>query len=289
MAGILWMFATTLCFVTMNILVKYVGTGLPVTQAAFLRFALGVVFLVPMLGSVRKAVFTREVFGLIALRGGIHAIAMVLWFYAMTRIPIAEVTAMNFMNPIYVTLGAVVLFGEKIAAPRIIALIMAIIGGVVILRPGLREIDSGHIAMVFAAMFIAGSYLTASVLSKRLPASVVVFSLSIIVPLFLAPFAIAQWQTPTLTQLGLLFATSFFATFAHYCMTRAFACAPMSVIQPVSFLQLLWATIAGVALFGEGIDLFVICGGLMIIGAVTVISIREARAEKRLRSVKSIT
>lgn len=282
------MLATTFSFVAVNVLVKYVGTGLPVIQSAFLRFALGLVFLIPMLKSVLAVQYTREIVLLSISRGAVHAIAMLLWFYAMTRIPLAEVTAMNFMNPIYVTIGAVIFFREKIAAPRIIALIVAVLGGLIILRPGFRDIDPGHVAMIFGPMGIAGSYLLAKALSKRVSAEVVVFMLSTVVPLALLPFVFFVWETPTTTELLLLFLTSFFATAAHYCMTRAFACAPQSAIQPVTFLQLVWATILGAVLFGEGFDIYVIGGGALIMAAVTFITIREARAKSRTASAKAL-
>ncbi|MEN8874321.1 MAG: DMT family transporter [Pacificibacter sp.] len=286
--GVLWMLATTFSFVAVNVLVKYVGTGLPVIQSAFLRFALGLVFLIPMLKSVLAVQYTREIVLLSISRGAVHAIAMLLWFYAMTRIPLAEVTAMNFMNPIYVTIGAVIFFREKIAAPRIIALIVAVLGGLIILRPGFRDIDPGHVAMIFGPMGIAGSYLLAKALSKRVSAEVVVFMLSTVVPLALLPFVFFVWETPTTTELLLLFLTSFFATAAHYCMTRAFGCAPQSAIQPVTFLQLVWATILGAVLFGEGFDIYVIGGGALIMAAVTFITIREARAKSRTASAKAL-
>ncbi len=282
------MLATTFSFVAVNVLVKYVGTGLPVIQSAFLRFALGLVFLIPMLKSVLAVNYTREIVLLSISRGAVHAIAMLLWFYAMTRIPLAEVTAMNFMNPIYVTIGAVIFFREKVAAPRIIALIVAVLGGLVILRPGFRGIDPGHVAMIFGPMGIAGSYLLAKALSKRVSAEVVVFMLSTVVPLVLVPFVFFVWETPTTTELFVLFLTSFFATAAHYCMTRAFACAPQSAIQPVTFLQLVWATILGAVLFGEGFDIYVIGGGALIMAAVTFITIREARAKSRTASAKAL-
>lgn len=280
LAGIGWMTATTLNFVMVNVLVKYVGNGLPIFESAFLRFALGLVFLVPFIGQVRQVDFTRRIVKLSVGRAVFHAFAMVAWFYAMTRIPMAEVTAMNFMNPVYVSLGAVLLFGEKIALPRIMALGVAFLGGLVILRPGLREIDPGHVAMIFSALFFAGSYLIANALSKELPAAVVVFLMSAMVPFVLLPFALADWVAPSFREIGLLFFTAFFATAAHYCMTRAFACAPQAVLQPVTFVQLVWATSVGYFLFGEGIDGFVIAGGAMIIAAVSFITWREARRKR---------
>ncbi len=283
--GILWMLVVTINFVMVNVLVKYVGSDLPVIVAAFLRFALGVVFLIPMIKSVREATFTREIWSLSIARALFHSLAMSLWFYAMTRIPMAEVTAMNFMNPLYISIGAVLIFGERISPPRIAAMAIAIIGGLVILRPGFRSLDPGHFAMIFSAMAFAGSYLLANALTKRLPATVVVFLMSAMVPIVISPFAILQWETPTLMELFLLFLTAAFATFAHYSMMRAFACAPQSVVQPVTFVQLVWAMILGMVLFGEAFDPFVILGGAMIIGAISYITWRETRRKKAAQNL----
>jgi drug/metabolite transporter (DMT)-like permease len=116
-----------------------------------------------------------------------------------------------------------------------------------------------------------------------LPASVVVFLMSVTVPLVIAPFAVLHWQTPTLHEVVLLFFTAAFATFGHYSMTRAFSCAPQSVVQPVVFIQLIWSVSLGMLLFGEAFDPFVILGGAMIIGAVSFITWREARAKRFTR------
>jgi drug/metabolite transporter (DMT)-like permease len=63
-------------------------------------------------------------------------------------------------------------------------------------------------------------------------------------------------------------------------MTRAFAAAPMAVTQPVMFLQLVWSTAIGWAIFGEGVDAWVIIGGAIVLGAVTFITWREARKKR---------
>lgn len=278
LAGVAWMIATTLCFISVNVLVKYVGDSLPIFEAAFLRFLLGLIILVPALGQLKGLTMTPRLWKLTAARAVFHAFAMTAWFYAMTRIPMAEVTAMNFLNPVYVTLGAVLLFGETIRWPRIAALMVAFLGALVILRPGLREIDAGHLAMLFTALMFAGSYLVADRLSRELPASLVVMLMSLTVPFILAPFALLDWVTPGPREVVLLFATAVFATGGHYCMTRAFACAPQTLLQPVTFIQLVWSVLLGWLLFSEEPDALVIMGGAMIIAAVSFISWREKRA-----------
>jgi drug/metabolite transporter (DMT)-like permease len=281
--GMFWMFVTGLCFVAVTALVKYLGDDLPAAQQAFLRYLLGLVFLLPMWSALRAARLTRRAVALFGVRGFIHALGVILWFYAMTQIPLAEVTAMNYLSPIYVTLGAALFLGEKLALRRILAVLVAFIGALIILRPGLREVSSGHIAMIGTAIFFAGSYLMAKRMSGQVSASVVVAMLSLAVTLFLAPFAYAVWVPPTGVQLLGLLAVAAFATAGHFTMTLAFAAAPVTVTQPVTFLQLVWAVTLGALVFGEGVDLFVVLGGLVIMASVLFITWREAVLRKQER------
>ena len=71
-------------------------------------------------------------------------------------------------------LGAALFLGEKLALRRIMAVLVAFLGALIILRPGLREVSSGHLAMIGTAIFFAGSYLMAKRMSGQVSASVVV-------------------------------------------------------------------------------------------------------------------
>jgi len=275
------MVLTGLNFVAVTAVVKHVGNALPAAQSAFLRYVLGLVFLVPMIRPILRAHLSRRDVGLFALRGVSHTLGVILWFFAMTQIPIAEVTAMNYLSPVYVTLGAVLFLGETLALRRILAVGVALLGALIILRPGVREVSIGHIAMIGTAIFFAGSYLSAKVMSGRASAAVVVGMLSITVTIGLAPFAIAVWVPPTPEQLFWLFLVACFATAGHYTMTLAFAAAPLTVTQPVTFLQLVWATALGVLVFNEALDVWVILGGLVILASVTFITWREAVLKRR--------
>ena len=79
-----------------------------------------------------------------------------------------------------------------------------------------------------------------------------------------------------------------FATAGHYTLTRAFAAAPLTVTQPVGFVQLVWAALLGMALFGEALDPFVFLGGGIVVAAVTYISHREAAAARRMRTPPAV-
>jgi len=234
-----------------------------------------------MLRPLFRAPMSRRLTGLFALRGLFHAGGVMLWFFAMTQIPIAEVTAMNYLSPVYVTIAAALFLGEKLAARRIAAVVVALLGAVVILRPGFRELSPGHLAMLLAAVVFAGSYLLTKILSAEVGAGVIVGMLSIWVTLALAPFAWAVWVPVTWAQVGILALVALFATAGHYTMTRAFAVAPVVVTQPVTFLQLVWATILGAAVFAEPVDIWVVMGGGLILASVTFITWREAVLKRR--------
>ena len=281
LTGVFWMIVTGICFLGVTALVKFMGTRIPAAEAAFLRYALGLVLLLPMLKDFSQNLPNRKLSALFAARGIVHTVGVVLWFFAMSRIPLADVTAMNYMSPIYVTLGAAIFLGESLALRRILAILLAIIGAFLILRPGFREVSIGHLAMIFTAIFFAFSYLIAKHTSGKTTASVVVVMLSIYVTIGLAPLAFLNWVTPTWVELIILFAVAFFATAGHYTMTLAFAAAPISVTQPATFLQLVWAVLVGSIIFGEEIDLYVIGGGGLILCSITFMSWREAVIKRK--------
>lgn len=275
------MVVTGLEFIGVTALVKMLGTRIPAPEAAFLRYVLGLVFLLPFLGAILKIRMDRSTFLLFCARGGAHTIGVSLWFFGMARIPIADVTAMNYMAPVYVTLGAAFFLGETLALRRVLAVLAAMLGALIILRPGFREIGPGHIAMVFTAILFGVSYLLTKVLTGRTSPGVVVTMLSLTVTVGLAPLAAMNWVTPTLFELGVLFCVASLATAGHYTMTLAFRAAPLAVTQPVAFLQLVWAVLLGALFFAEPVDPWVVVGGTLIVGAISFISWRESQLKRR--------
>jgi drug/metabolite transporter (DMT)-like permease len=280
--GVIWMVLTGLNFVAVTAIVKHIGNDIPAAQSAFLRYFLGLVFLIPMIRPILAAHLTKRQLKLFAARGVVHTIAVILWFFAMARIPIADVTAMNYLSPVYVTLGAALVLKEALPPRRLAAVIIALVGAIVILRPGFREIDQGHIAMLGTALMFAAGYLIAKQLSGEVSAAVVVGMLSITVTIGLAPFAWAVWVPVAWSDIGWLFLVACFATAGHYTMTLAFAAAPLTVTQPVTFLQLIWAVAMGALVFNEPVDGWVVFGGAIIMASISFITWREALAKRRI-------
>lgn len=274
--GVAWMAASGLAFVGVNTVVRGLGTELPAAQSAFIRFAFGVLFLLPVMPGLFRRGLPPGALRLIGWRGVVHVAAVLFWFYAMARTPMAHVTAIGYLNPVLLLIAGSVLLGEALTWRRIAAVAVAIAGTLVVLRPGWQPVGAGHLAQIAASICFAGSYLFAKKLSGLLPASAVVAFLSVTVTVGLAPLALWQWVPVSGVHLLGLAVVAVLATAGHYLMTRAFRVAPLAVTQPVSFLQLIWATLAGSLFFAEPVDLWVLTGGAMIIGAISWVTWREA-------------
>lgn len=275
------MVLTGLMFVAVTGIVRYLGSDLPSVEAAFIRYLFGLMFFVPFLLRLKLHALRGRVLGLYAFRGLFHGGAVALWFFAMARIPIAEVTAIGYTAPIFTTIGAALFLGERLHMRRVMAIVAGFCGALLILRPGFQVIEVGSLAQLAAAPLFAGSFLLAKRLTDTESPAAIVAMLSVFCTLVLLPPALMEWRTPTQTELFWLFLTAVFATGGHYTLTRAFEAAPITVTQPVSFLQLVWASLLGVALFGEALDPWILAGGAIIIAAATYISHREALAVRR--------
>ena len=276
--GLIWVALGGLFFVVFVAIVRYIGSELHALETAFIRYALGIVVLTPLFLRHGLRPFRSQHISQHAIRGVIHAIAVMLWFYAATQIPLAEVTALSFISPIFVAIGASLFLGEQLTTRRIAVIIIGILGVMVILRPGIVEISLGAMVMLIAApLFAASKLLTKSLVRYDSTITIVVY-LSIFSTLAMAIPAWFVWQTPTLHQFFWLFGTAFFATLSHLCVTRGLTSVDVTVAQPVEFLQLVWSTLLGIIIFSEQPSLWVWIGAGIIVASASYIARYESRS-----------
>ena len=278
--GIGWMLLSGIMFIGVTGIVRYLGDEMHPIQAAFIRYAFGIVLVVPVILRVGLYGLLSTRIHLHASRGLVHGIGVMLWFYAMSRLPIAEVTALGFTTPIFTAAGAMLILGERVKNYRVAGILVGFIGALIVLRPGLRIIDFGAVAMLIAAPLFACSLLMAKVATKTESSSVIVALLSIFCTLTLLPLALVYWRTPTTEEWSLLFLTAIFATLGHYFLTRAFESAELSALQPFTFLQLVWATLLGLVVFSEQPDLWLWLGAGVIVFSATWIGRQEVRSSR---------
>lgn len=276
------MVLTTILFVGVTATVRYLEGEVPAPQAAFLRYAIGTLLLTPSLITLIKIKPNKPLMSKFLLRGLVHSFGVTLWFYAMSVMPVAEVTAIGFLTYIFVSIGACIFLKEKLHKHRITAVIISFVGALIILRPGFKVIESGQLGMLMATVVFTASYLIAKIVSKERSSSEIVAMLSVFTTIFLIPSAIYSWEPISLEALLILAFTALIATIGHITMTQAIKAAPMVVTQPILFLQLVWASMVGLFLFDEQFDLYVIIGGTIIMICVCYVSYREHVLGKRI-------
>ena len=276
------MVLTTILFVGVTATVRYLEGEVPAPQAAFLRYAIGTLLLTPSLITLIKVKPNKPLMSKFLLRGLVHSFGVTLWFYAMSVMPVAEVTAIGFLTYIFVSIGACIFLKEKLHKHRITAVIISFVGALIILRPGFKVIESGQLGMLMATVVFTASYLIAKIVSKERSSSEIVAMLSVFTTIFLIPSAIYSWEPISLEALLILTFTALIATIGHITMTQAIKAAPMVVTQPILFLQLVWASMVGLFLFDEQFDLYVIIGGTVIMICVCYVSYREHVLGKKI-------
>ena len=276
------MVLTTILFVGVTATVRYLEGEVPAPQAAFLRYAIGTLLLTPSLITLIKVKPNKPLMNKFLLRGLVHSFGVTLWFYAMSVMPVAEVTAIGFLTYIFVSIGACIFLKEKLHKHRITAVIISFVGALIILRPGFKVIESGQFGMLMATVVFTASYLIAKIVSKERSSSEIVAMLSVFTTIFLIPSAIYSWEPISLEALLILAFTALIATIGHITMTQAIKAAPMVVTQPILFLQLVWASMVGLFLFDEQFDLYVVIGGTVIMICVCYVSYREHVLGKKI-------
>ena len=213
--GIAWMVLTGVLFVAFTGIVRHLGSDMSPVQAAFIRYAMGLCILAPVFLRLRATGLFSKRIGLHAFRGLIHGGGVMLWFYAMAHMPIAEVTALGFIVPIFATIGAALFLGERLHARRIGAVLAGFAGAMLILRPGIEVIEPGAIAQIIAAPLFAASFIITKKLTETESNTVIVAYLAVFVTLALALPALAVWRTPTWEELAWLFLAACIATLGH--------------------------------------------------------------------------
>jgi drug/metabolite transporter (DMT)-like permease len=174
--------------------------------------------------------------------------------------------------------GAVLFLGEPMIRARWVAAGIGFLGVLIVVAPGLRG-DGGYwnLVMLASTPLFAASFLITKALTRHDKPEVIVAWQSIMVAIFTLPFALAVWVWPTAEQWAWFVLTGILGSVGHWFLTEAFRIADMSAIQPVKFLDLIWASLMGWLIFSEEPALTTYAGALVIFLATTWIARREAR------------
>ena len=279
--ALLWSMTAGLLFVILNSLMRSLALALDPFQTQFLRYLMGFAVMLPLMLRAGLAAYRpKNVLGQFT-RGGVHTIGLVLWFIALPHITIADVTAIGFTGPIFIMLGAVLVFKEPMRWERWLAAGIGLAGVLIVVAPKLTGSGGAYnLVMLASSPMFAASFLITKALTRYERPEVIVAWQSISVTLLSLPLALWHWQAPGLLQWLLFLLCGLLGSTAHYCLTRSYASADISATQSVKFLELVWATLIGWLWFADQPSRSTIIGGLVISLSTLWIARREARGPR---------
>ncbi len=267
--------AATACFVGMNATVKALSADMSTPQIVWGRYLVHfVIVLILLRGRVGGVIrTTRPVIQM--TRSLMIFGATVFNFLALRYLPLADVAAILFLSPIFVTALAAVVLREAVGLRRWTAVALGFTGALVILRPGFEAV---HVA-AFAAMACAGCYalyqITTRVVGEGAPALVSLFYASLIGTVVSTAALPWFWEMPTARGWVLLCCAGAFGAAGHLAMIGALARAEASFVTPFTYMQMIWATLVGYALFGNLPDVWTYAGAALIAGSGLYVLHRE--------------
>ena len=280
------MVITTLLFAIVTGIVRYIGSDIPAPVAAFIRYIISTIFFIPLIVKMFILERNKNNIQFYWARGLAHGVGVILWFFAMARIPVSEVTAIGYITPIFVSIAAFIFLKEKFSISIMGALAICMIGMIIIIKPTASGIATGQLSMVIATLFFAASYILAKKLSSTESTLEILIALNFIVTLTLAPFAIVFWVTPSFQEVLFLSIVALFATAGHFTMTMALKLAPITITQPISYVQIVWASCIGFIFFGETIGLWFSTGASLII--LSSLYVTYTSSSKKNRDINNL-
>ena len=278
--GVLLMFVATICFSVMHALIRYMSAELHPFELAFFRNLFGLLVVIPWFMRYGLKPLKTKRLGLHALRAGINAIAMLMFFYAVSITPLADVAALSFTAPIFATVLAILILGEVVGFRRWCAILFGFCGTLVLLRPGLEVMSDGQLLVVASASFWACALIVIKILGRtESSVTIITYLILLMAPLSAIPAAMV-WSTPSFQQLGVMAAMGILGTFGQLLMTQALKEGDTNAVMPLDFLKMIWAVLLGFFVFGEVPGIFTWVGGAMIFASITYIAYREHKVRK---------
>ena len=286
--GLMWAATAGLLFTFLNVLMRLLSLRIDPFQTQFIRYACGLLVLLPMVWAHGLAAYRPQQMGGQFLRGGLHTVALCLWFLALPHISMADNTAIGFTTPLFIMLGAYLFFREPMRWERWLATLIGFVGVLIVVGPKLAAGTGGnglyHLLMLASAPLFAASFLVTKALTRYENTGTILLWQAITVSLFSLPLALPNWQAPTAWEWLAFLLCGALGSASHYCLTRSLKSADISATQSAKFLELVWAAIMGWLVFSDVPALNTIAGGLLI----SVATVWVARRESRQRAVATI-
>lgn len=262
--GILFLASAIFCFTAMDALAKHLVGLYPTIEVVWARNVGQLIFVLAYLGPRLKQAVKTRLPGWHFLRSLTQLGATAFFFVSLNYIGLAEATALADINPILITLGAALFLGERMTAARIVGVVVAAIGALIVIRPGMGVFsEAAFLPLICAVSYAANMLLTRHVGSQESPWASMFYAAAFgsIVTSVILPF---QWQPIPLPHLGLFAVLGCLGAIAQLFTIRAYSIAEAAALAPFGYLDMVFAIFWSVAAFGAWPDHFTLLGALVI-------------------------
>ncbi len=278
--GALCMTAAAFGFSIMNAVVRFASTELDPLQIAFMRNFFALLVMLPWLVRVGLKPLSSGRFKLYLTRASIGYLSMISWFTAVAFMPLTEAVSLTFTAPLFVTAGAALILKETVGWRRWSATVVGFLGVIVIIRPGILEVNWVTALPIMAALFMAASSLMVKTLTQTEDSRSIVLYLNLfLLPISLVP-ALFVWQWPSLTVLVLVAGVGSISVLAQLLFTLGFSRTDASIAVPFLYTQLPFIAAISFVTFGEIPDSWTLLGAAIIAASAIYIARRESRLKR---------
>ena len=265
--GAIWMTLGATFLVLLAITIRSLQDDYNVLQMIFMRSIISLMIVLPWaLKQQRNNIRTKRL-GLHWFRNIIHYVGNIGWFIAVTLLPLADLSAIQFTVPLFTICLAAIFLPEKIVKHRWIATIIGFVGALVIIRPGLIVLSFGTVAIILSSICYASSQVATKSLSKTDNPNTILLYMSIMFVLLSFVPACWVWKTPILLDILPIFSLGVLGYLAHACIIQSFSAADASFVMPFDFLRLPISAAFGIFLYDETLDPWVWIGAMIIFSA----------------------
>jgi drug/metabolite transporter (DMT)-like permease len=276
--------AAAVLFVAETVFVKLLAGTVPVTTIVLARSTGQLLWVLPWLARRGLSLLRTNHPWLHLMRGLFSLVCWILYFWSFQHLDLATATVLSFTSVMFVTALAGPLLGEVVRWRRWSATIVGFLGVVVIARPDGARIDPAVVVALVSAMFGAGIVLTTKRLSATERTDTIMFYIGLITFGGSLPVALPSLAVPEPWQAGWLILMAIAGPAGMQLWISSFRLADATVIAPLSYVRLLFATAAGIVLFGERPDWWTAAGSALIVGSAIYITRREAAVARVRRA-----
>src|SRR5471030_2508571 len=284
--GALWLVSGGFIFTINGAMIRLLSAEIEGVQTAFFRGFFSMLLLLPLIATGRvqpwrsthiQGHFWRTLMG---------SCSMVLGFYAISMLPLADATALAFSQPLFSVILAAIVLHEKVRWRRWTATIVGFVGVLVMARPGSGSLQPGAIVALMNAASVAISVLLVRRLSATEAPLMILTQFAIFSTIFLAIPAIWFWRWPSPLGWTLAVGVAITATLGQYFWVQAFASGEMSAVAPFDYLRLPFAVFVGWLIWGDMPAIWTYVGASIVIASSLYIAYRETQLVRERRAIE---